>query len=732
MSVKKRGGDHASSIIPFLAVLLCTIGALVLILALSVTTSHASAKRETEQQIAQAKDAAELMQVVSDELEAHRKKLTGELESKRRELEHIEDHTTRLMKELEELTHRSRAIEERVEQTDEKKKEQADTVAKLRDQIEKKKKEIADEIANQKNKKPAFAIVPYVGPNGTSRRPVYLECRKEGVVVQPEGILIRTEDLRPPFGPGNPLDSALRVLRVAYQKKDTTFGITQPPYPLLMVRPDGIQTYALARSAMGSWDDQFGYELIEGDMKLAFPEGLPGLSEQLVSAIDIARQRQQAMIASIPRQMRDAQAWEEQTSWGDGDGVGPQSSGSQSSGGSRAGAGGKGSGVIELPNAVGSNWEVVQELAPGQVVGSGVSRSGTSAGTGSSAVASQTPGSQSAGGPSMNKFSGAQIGGQYAVAGNAPGTSGNAAVAGGGPQFSVNEMLAASPSDADPANQNGTSGAPNFYNSANGSAGTNGGSGNVGGNSAANQSSGNSAAGNSVAGNGNAGGGNASGGSGNGNGSGGQPGNALTNALGGQGGDSKANAFSSGNAGGGNAGMQSLTGSGSPSDDPSQQPQLPSISMNLNPAGGPPPVDGKQPANAKHVKPDGDLKPISVGAGRGWAASRAEGKATPVSRPINIVALSDRWLVRADDGTKTFETTITMERGPQAAGDQLATAIRNRVDSWGLSLPGGYWCPTLTIEAASDASLSVSRLQRLLEGSGVEIRVVPLQLPTRR
>ena len=139
-----------------------------------------------------------------------------------------------------------------------------------------------------------------------------------------------------------------------------------------------------------------------------------------------------------------------------------------------------------------------------------------------------------------------------------------------------------------------------------------------------------------------------------------------------------------------------------------------------------------QPPKAKHVRAEGDLKPISVSAGHGWAASRAEGKATPVSRPINIVALKDRWLLRSDADSRSFEVNVTMEEGPQRAGDQLAVAMRKRVDSWGLSLPGGYWSPTLTIEAASDAQQSVARLERLLEGSGVEIKVVPLTLPNRR
>jgi hypothetical protein len=137
-------------------------------------------------------------------------------------------------------------------------------------------------------------------------------------------------------------------------------------------------------------------------------------------------------------------------------------------------------------------------------------------------------------------------------------------------------------------------------------------------------------------------------------------------------------------------------------------------------------------SKAKHVNPDGDLKPISVSAGQDWAASRAAGKATPVTRTINVVALKDRWLLRSDVDPKAFDADINMQDGPQEAGNQLATVLKKRVDSWGLSLPGGYWSPTLTIESANDAQQSVARLQRLLEGSGIEIRVVPLTIPNQR
>lgn len=126
------------------------------------------------------------------------------------------------------------------------------------------------------------------------------------------------------------------------------------------------------------------------------------------------------------------------------------------------------------------------------------------------------------------------------------------------------------------------------------------------------------------------------------------------------------------------------------------------------------------------------LSQFLSGAGRGWAASRAEGKATPVTRPINIVALKDRWLLRSDVDPKTFDECITMDEGPQQAGNQLASALKSRVDSWGLAVKGGFWSPSLTIESASDAQQSVVRLEKLLEGSGVEIKVVPLKSPGQR
>lgn len=641
---KRRGDSTAPALFPFLAVLLCTIGALVLILVLTVANSHASAKREAEDTLTDIKDTSDVMQVVSEELEAQREDLKAKVERRRRDLADIEDHISRLTKTLEQLASKFERIQSETSKTEIEGSEKQEAVAELRKEIDQKKKELIDEIEKQKKRKPAFAVIPYVGANGTSRRPVYLECTKDGVVIQPEGLLISLNDLKPPFGPGNPLDAALRVLRLTYQQKDATFGITQPPYPLLIVRPDGIQTYALAREAMSGWDDQFGYELVDKDMELKFPPSPAGLKEQLTSTVEMAKRRQQALIASMPRRVVPQ---DRDDSW---DVIDASNSTQPSGGGNSKGTGTNigsnaetGSG-LSAGNATQQEWQLVQGMANFQVA-SAIQKNG---------LESQSiPNAAMSGDGQFRSESGSEI---------AYSASGAAGMAG-----------------SKDGSQNSNNGTQNGANGSNGGASPSGSS--------------NTSA---------------------------KDGQAGSNAPAPPG----ANAFSSGTATGG--GASSLSASGSPAQSPTDPSAAPSLSVSMNQKAD------NQPPKAKHVRAEGDLKPISVSAGHGWAASRAEGKATPVSRPINIVALKDRWLLRSDADSRSFEVNVTMKEGPQRAGDQLAVAMRKRVDSWGLSLPGGYWSPTLTIEAANDAQQSVARLERLLEGSGVEIKVVPLTLPNRR
>jgi hypothetical protein len=365
MSKRSRGNDYAPSTFPFLAVLLCVIGALILLLVISVTNSRASAKNEVQEELSQAieqaKENSDYLVSISEELQARRQQVKKQIESRRTELARTEDHITRLEKELEDAIARLRALEDTSSKS-ENSLDNSSRIEQLKDRIEEEKRKLSEKIEQQKDQTPAFSIIPYDGANRTTRRPVYLECTQEGVVIQPEGILITMEDLGPPHGPGNPLDAALRVLRTAYQARDNVYGITIPPYPLLLVRPDGIHSYALARSAMSGWDDQFGYELIDAQMELAFPEGIPDLKNELTKTLALAKDRQRALVAALPaRFSRNPYA----NTGGDDtwDSIDGPTSGGRTTGGSSTGNSGK-------TKEDARRWEMIQQLPPGVVANS--------------------------------------------------------------------------------------------------------------------------------------------------------------------------------------------------------------------------------------------------------------------------------------------------------------------------------------------------------------------------
>lgn len=615
-----RGDESAPAMFPFLAVLLCTIGALVLVLVISVVNSHASAKRdlseELQEKIEKKKEESDFLQTISEELAARREKVRKEIERRQKELANVEDHIQRLEAQMIQLRAQADLLESPPDQDSSPASARTSKIEELRGKIEAAQKRLEEELENGKQRKLAFSIIPYDGPNGTSRRPVYLECNADGVVIQPEGIRISAKDLRPPYGPGNPLDAALRVLRTAYQQRDRTFGLTIPPYPLLIVRPDGIHSYAMARAAMSGWDDQFGYELVDADMPLAFPPGIPNLAEELIATIDTARKRQDSLVAALPRQIARARELDEI----DLQSLTPEGYGQQSDV----------TGTVTAADEDSNPWRMIDEYQ------------------GSTDMASGQPRNPSidpaATGSSMERMLGVEssdkMGSSYAE-----GTAGTES-SGGATSAPSGQEIAAS------------KGTPNRTSDDH----------------------------------------------------------------------SRANAFSSGSATGMNSQSASSSQGASTPDSEAmanaiqEMQRKESESKDLMVSA---PKNTKNPATSQ----DDSAASIASTRGKGWASSRQDSKATPVTRPIRIVALQDRWLLRKEGSDSQFDLEIELAPGPQHASASLEKAIRNRVDSWGLSLPGGYWSPSITIESASDATLSVHRLQRFLDGSGVEVSVVPLQAP---
>ena len=645
----RRGNDYAPSTFPFLAVLLCVIGALVLLLVINVTNSRASARNQVQSElteaIEEAKERSDYLVSISEELQARRQQVGKQIELRRSELARAEDHIERLEKDLLEAQARLEKLEDMQESSELKANDPA-RIQELKDQIEAQKLRLAEAIAERKDQTPAFSIIPYEGANRTTRRPVYLECTAQGVVIQPEGVLVSIEDLGPPHGPGNPLDVALRVLRNAYQSRDAIYGITIPPYPLLLVRPEGIASYALARSAMSGWDDQFGYELIDAQMELAFPDGIPELKTDLVRALGVAKDRQRALVAALPaKYSRNPFATKTEETWDSIDADLARGA-NRSESIARGSQVGKDSGIEQD-----RRWEMIEQL-PASSLGrsdsngssSGLMPAGKELGSGGSGVGStvEAETSTAQGDGSRGDRSGSEGTGSEGTGSEGTGSEGTQ---GGGSQVE--------------GSMSPTSG----------------------------------------------------------------------------GARSSSNRFSASSSGssGGSASLEQ-----SPEDEQMQR-AMQEQAIKQQDGESLPGSRASSASNAsageskkKTSGADSDLKPISLTAGKDWATSRMDNRSTPVSRPIRIIVLQDRWLMCSEGQDWKYDAEISLEQGPQAASAELQESIRDRVESWGLSLPGGYWVPSLSVQAAADAEQSLLRMQRLLEGSGVIIKVQPLTTPKNR
>jgi hypothetical protein len=292
MSRKQPAAGPTISLFPFLAVLLCTMGALLVLLVLfSRSAKHgetAEATREREQLEQELELARDSLAWRRDQLAGVRERTAEELAKARIQLAGVEENTRGLQDELEKLGRTAAALASNtgVIAADE------ETLRGLEKKLTNARESLDKARADQKTKAPAYAVVPYDGRNGTHRRPLYIECCGDGVFLQPEGIRLSPGDFEGPPGPGNPLASALRAARehvVALQA-----GTNDPaaqPYPLLLVRPSGVMAYYAAREAIQSWGSDFGYQLIDEDWTLTFPPPDSTLAQVERRAIEESRAR---------------------------------------------------------------------------------------------------------------------------------------------------------------------------------------------------------------------------------------------------------------------------------------------------------------------------------------------------------------------------------------------------------------------------------------------------------
>jgi len=293
------------SLFPFLAVLICALGGLIVLFVVMVLQARTDAETiplpalsipppEVPTVPVALPDYREQMA----ELLELRKTRLSQLEDARLQLSGIEDHRHKLTQRVRQLRVEIAILEGEMTNVTGSADDAKTQLANLQQQIDEANEELRKVQEEANGRKPTYALVPYEGQSGTRRQPIYIECTADKVVIQPEGIQLVGADFSAPLGPGNPLAAALRTIR-EYRLGQGIPGQGNP-YPLLVVRPGGAESYAAAREALKSWDDEFGYELLDDETELAYPPADRFLAKRLIEVVEIARRRKLALIRAAP------------------------------------------------------------------------------------------------------------------------------------------------------------------------------------------------------------------------------------------------------------------------------------------------------------------------------------------------------------------------------------------------------------------------------------------------
>ncbi|MGL4594624.1 MAG: hypothetical protein ACRCUY_07850 [Thermoguttaceae bacterium] len=311
------------TLFPFLAVLLCTMGALIMLLVVIA--------RNVREQVGTPEIPVVVEETANGELtpkwtSEEAAKLLSQIKSNHEEADWYAENYEKSKKEAE--AKRAAANEKlaALESESQKIKEEIERLLKLAEQfaagarpesteelkqiLETKKKERLEaelELAElQKQTSEAaksYSVVPFRGKDGSFRRPIYVECVQNRLIIQPEGIVLDSNDLLFAGKPDSPFDALLRVIRQYYVETNQVVRGVEP-YPLLIVRPSGVDVYGAACHSIGSWMQEYGYELVDEDWKLQYTEPSDELRDRLEKQLSASRTRMISYLAAIKSQQQ--------------------------------------------------------------------------------------------------------------------------------------------------------------------------------------------------------------------------------------------------------------------------------------------------------------------------------------------------------------------------------------------------------------------------------------------
>jgi hypothetical protein len=280
--MRRRRPQLQVSLFPFLSVLLCSLGALILLLLVLdqkaresraaeiarqqsaerqvISERFARARAELEAEVQERRRTLEAgrddLQLQAGALRKRETELLSALNKRRQELNALErllaDEQTRVAAQEAEVTRREQTSD-RHGRADEERRRLLAQLRELEAVIER----LQDA---QRRRPPVYSLVPYKGKQGTHRQPLYLECVGNELIFRPGDMRLRLEEVHAPGRLQSELEQRFSGLTESENK--------HRPYVLLLIRPSAIELYyAVLRSLQKSKID-VGYEFIDEDWRL--------------------------------------------------------------------------------------------------------------------------------------------------------------------------------------------------------------------------------------------------------------------------------------------------------------------------------------------------------------------------------------------------------------------------------------------------------------------------------
>jgi hypothetical protein len=304
--MRRRRKHLEVSTFPFLAVLLCTMGSLILVLLVMDRKAKLAARQKAEAEVARVVEEARRQ---AEERRAARRRQQVEAlaaADRRRQGQH-----DRLLADDQELQEQIRLLSLRLAEAIQAVRDGTERLAKLRKQVEaervqgleleqalrqdrdtaaasaaadteaakaavraaiadvaKLQSQLEELKAARGRKERTYSVVPFRGKNGDDRRPLYVECTSTGVIFYPGRkelpLPLHMADVR--------AEVDRHVARTTDAVRPAAADDSRPAYCLLLVRPAGIGSYYEMQVVLHGLRVDFGYEFIDADWLLDFPE----------------------------------------------------------------------------------------------------------------------------------------------------------------------------------------------------------------------------------------------------------------------------------------------------------------------------------------------------------------------------------------------------------------------------------------------------------------------------